>query len=120
MNESAAAHCAFMARTGRVRARTCDYPEQEGGGVVRPHQAVDGLEEPLQRLLELGLLLPLVQPDGDTREAQTSAFGNRKRKRKKKRKREDGAERRKANVCLHPGDDGGACHKSTEGNCSAS
>lgn len=61
-----------MARTGCVRAMrtcTCVYPEQEGGGVVRPHQAVDGLEKPLQRLLELGLLLPLVQPDGDTQEA---------------------------------------------------
>lgn len=31
-----------------LRTCTCDYPEQEGGGVVRPHQAVDGLEEPLQ------------------------------------------------------------------------
>lgn len=31
-----------------AREGTCGYPEQQGGGVVRPHQAVDGLEEPLQ------------------------------------------------------------------------
>lgn len=26
----------------------CDYPEQQSGGVVCPHQAVDGLEKPPQ------------------------------------------------------------------------
>lgn len=37
-----------------------DYPEQQSGGVVCSHQTVDGLEKPPQRLLKLGLLLPLV------------------------------------------------------------
>lgn len=43
-------------------AGMCDYPEQQSGGVVCLHQAVDGLEKPPQRLLKVRLLLPFVQP----------------------------------------------------------
>lgn len=34
--------------TSGWRRSMCDYPEQQSGGVVCPHQAVDGLEKPLQ------------------------------------------------------------------------
>lgn len=50
-----------------------DYPEQQSGGVVGFHQVVDGLKEPLQRLLELILLLPLVEPTGGKREVDENA-----------------------------------------------
>lgn len=44
------------------RLSMCAYPEEQSGGVVCSHQAVDGLEKPPQRLLKLCLLLPFVQP----------------------------------------------------------
>lgn len=47
-NTAAIAHSRHSHCVCTLRTCTCDYPEQEGGGVVRPHQAVDGLEEPLQ------------------------------------------------------------------------
>ena len=44
------------------KVKTYDYPEQQSGGVVGPHQLVDGFKEAPQRLFKLRLLLPLVQP----------------------------------------------------------
>lgn len=71
----------------RVSVR--DYPEQQSGGVVGSHQAVDGLEKPPQRLLKLRLLLPLVQPRGGRRKLMENAT-ERNRRGQRGRKHEGG------------------------------
>ena len=53
----------------------CDYPEQQSGGVVGFHQAVDGLKEPPQWILKLFLLFPLVQPVGGQEEMNINVTG---------------------------------------------
>lgn len=60
-----------------------DYPEQQSGGVVCSHQAVDGLKKPPQRLLKLRLLFSLVQPG----RARGKINGNATGKTEKKRER---------------------------------